>query len=116
MTQTPFGSFVVREIKILSGQTGSDKIALDGMTLVGILFPAMTGTQVHIHASDAIDGTFVNAFQSLGATQLTYTVGAAGRFNSVNPNAESMGIKYLQLVAASSQAADRTIKLFLKGI
>lgn len=116
MSVTPFGSFVIRSVTIASGQTDSEAINLDGMTLVGILFPAMSGTQVHIHASDAIDGTFVSAYSSLGATKLTYTVGAAARFNSVNPSSESQGLKFMQLSAATTQAASRTIKLFLKGI
>lgn len=112
----PFGSFVTRDITIPINSTDSNKISLDGMTLVGIGFPAMSGTQVHLYTSDALDGTYFNVFTALGATQLTMTVGAAARFISLNPNSETTGIKFLQLQAATTQVAARTIKLFLKGI
>lgn len=112
----PLGSFIIREITIPNAGTESTKVNISGMSLVGIYFPAMSGTQAHVYACDTIDGTFVSAYHSYGATQSTITVASSPRYVSLNPNADTTGINNVQIVAATTQAAERTIKLVLKGI
>ena len=112
----PLGSYITRTITIPALETGSTKVDLNGATLVGIFFPAMTSTAVGINVSTAIDGTFVPAYHNFGGTISNLTVGASARYLSVNPLVESSGIKYLQLIAGSTESAERTITLVLKGL
>lgn len=99
---------------IANGGTESANIALNGMCLCGIFFPAaFTGTAVTFEAS--LDGTTFFAVKSTtSGTSLSYTV-AQGEYVAINP-VDFQGIATLRIVSGSSEGAARTLNLSLKGI
>lgn len=108
------GNFLwARPTAIENGATKSSAIDTAGLSLCGILLGAFTGTTITFEVSDAIDGTFVPLKSGTSGAALSYTV-AANTFAAIDPK-DFLGVRFLKIVAGSSQAADRTLKLALKG-
>lgn len=99
---------------IASGQQESAAINCGGMALCGIFLPAaFTGTTLTFEASQAIDGTFIAVKNTTSGTSLSYTV-AANTYCALDPK-DFQGIHFLKIKSGSSEAADRTLILSLKG-
>lgn len=99
---------------IASGQTDSDAIDLGGLKVFSIYLPAaFTGTTLGFKASDSIDGTFQTLYDDAGGA-ISITV-AQGRTVGLTSQYASMAVascRYIKLVSGSSEAGDRTIKVF----
>lgn len=108
------GNFVTRNATIANAATTSDAIALGGMCLVGILLRAFTGTALTFTVCDTIDGTFVPLKSTTSGSALSYTVAQNGYF-AIDPTA-FQGVQFLKIVSGSSEAAERTLVLSLKGL
>lgn len=98
---------------IANGQTTSAAIKLLGFVLCGIQLPAaFTGATISFQAS--YDGVTFGALKSTtSGTTLTYTV-TQGTYCAIDPK-DFQGVAYLKIVSASSEAADRTLALSVKG-
>lgn len=94
--------------------TTSDPVMLNGNNLCGFIMPAsFVGTSITFNMSDKIDGTFVPVYDDTG-TALTYTV-STSRYVRVKPS-DFAGIRVLQLVSSSSEAANTVVKLAVREI
>lgn len=98
---------------ILSGQTKSVAMDLGGLTLVGILLRAFTGTALTFEVCDTIDGAFVPLKSTTSGSALSYTV-AQNTYAAIDPK-DFQGVNFLKLVSGGAEAADRTPVLMLKG-
>lgn len=113
--QTPTGSIQTVNAVIPNAQTTSQAISLNGMTPVGIEMPGtFTGATLAIHASNTVDGTYKPIYIALGATPLSYAV-AASRYIAIDP-IQLQGAQFIKLVSGSSEGAERTLILTMKGI
>ena len=94
---------------IANAGTTTPTITLDSnRSLLGVEMPsAFTGTTITFTASSSSSGTPVPLYYE--STLYSVTV-AASRFVSLNPDVFA-GVKYLQVVSGSTQAASRDLVL-----
>lgn len=105
-----YGAAVV----IANGAQESSAIDCGGMTLVGILLPAVfTGTALTFETSTAVDGTFVPIKTTTSGSLLSYTV-AQGTYCALDPK-DFHGIRFLKIKSGSAEGAARTLTCSLKG-
>lgn len=102
-----------KQVTIANAGTKTDAIDLAGYTLVGVIFGAFTGTALTFETAAALDGTFVPVKAGTGGSALSYTV-AQNNYSAIDPK-DTQGLNYLKLVSGSSEAAERTLTLVLKG-
>lgn len=104
---------------ILNGTALSQPISLADHLLCGIIIPAAwTAANLTLQASDAIDGTFGDVYDS-GGTEKSITVGAAGRTILLNPS-DFAGFAFVRFrsgtaAAPVNQGAARDLKLVLRA-
>lgn len=102
-------------ILIANGQAESVAIALGGLCLVGIIFPAaFTGTTVTFEVCDTVGGTYVPLKSTTSGTSLSYTI-AQGTYQAIDPK-DFQGVQFLKIKSGSNEGADRTILCSLKGL
>lgn len=106
------GSLTMTTVVIPSGGTTSSPADLAGYTLVGMKYGTMTGTAITYTMSETKTGTYVAVKNSSGAVSTTV---ADDEYLALDP-ANFRGIQYIKLVSGSSEAADRTVTLFLKAM
>ena len=95
--------------------TTSDPIELPGITLCGFYFPSgWTGTSVSFLVSPSINNPNFVPLQDETGSPITYTV-AASTYCRAQP-ADFAGIKFIKMVAGSSQAAATQVKLAAREI
>ncbi len=100
-------------ITIGTSTTVSNAIDLGEGALVGLQLPAaLTGVAITIQASDAIDGTFSLVALRGGAFSITV---AANTYIALLSE-ETRGYRFIKLVSGSAEAADRTIKTYVRNI
>ena len=101
---------------ILSGQTDSAVIDLQGLELAGFFLPSgFIGTTITVQAAPAITGTFVNTQDGYGA-DLTLTV-AASRYIPFANLGLIAGLRFIKLIAGSAQTGgDKIITLAIRSI
>ncbi len=88
--------------------TTSGAVDLSGTDLVGIFVPStFDGTTITITASTAIDGTFVAVQDGDGSTFTLTTT--ASRYVPVKNLALISGLRYIKLVAGSTQNTTDTV-------
>jgi len=91
---------------IASSGTTSDEIDLSDSTLCGIIIPsAITGATMTVTASPTSGGTFSTVYKD--GADLSFTI-AASKYVVMQP-ADFAGCKYIKLVSASSEGAERSI-------
>lgn len=91
-------------VTIATGQTTSDGIDLQGMTLCGLYLPsAFDGSTISFQASETEDGTFVQVLDTDGSV-LTLAGLSASKYVKVAP-ADFAGIRFLKLVAGAQTGA-----------
>lgn len=97
---------------IASGQTTSAEIDLAGTQLCGFFFPAsFTGATVKIQAASASGGTFA-LVQKDEAGGGDYTISVStGKFTPLTNLSLIAGLRFIKIVSASSEGADRSITL-----
>jgi hypothetical protein len=102
---------------IASGQNTSDEIDLSGTDLCGIEFPAaMTGATMKIQMASASGGTFKTVQKDeVGGGDYTITV-TASKYVPITNLAVVAGLRFIKLVSASNEAADRSIVLATRPI
>jgi hypothetical protein len=102
---------------IPSGQTTTPEIDLAGNALVGFFFPAaFTGATLTITAASASGGTFLLVQKDeAGGGAYTVTV-TAGKYVPVTNLAIVAGLRFIKLVSASSEGADRIITLAVRPV
>ena len=111
--QVATGTLVKGTAVIPLNGTLSNVIQTKGLSLVGISLPAsLTGTALKFQACDTVDGTFLPVYNSAGEISLTV---AASRYIAVDPK-DFQGIQFLKLVSGTTEIAERTIGISLKGI
>lgn len=99
---------------IASSGTKSGALALQGMALVGMIFPAaFTGTAVTFEVSDALAGTYTPLYDA--ANSLVSMTIAQGRAYAVDP-ANFQGINFLKIVSNATEGSARTIICSTKGL
>lgn len=97
------------DIDILSGQTISDVVVVNGMTPVGLLIPvAPTGATFTFQAS--FDGTNFYTLRDIAGANLTLTTGVG--YFKLNPS-DFDGVDSFRVVSASAEAATRSMILIL---
>ena len=101
------------DVTIASGQTVSPETAVaDGHTLVGIETPAaLTGTTLTLQVASEIGGTF-QAFHDLSGVEVSIAMAADRRIRLLP--SDFAGVQYFKIVSGSTEAADRTFKLFYR--
>lgn len=98
---------------IANGATESGVVDLSYYKLAAIQIPAMTGTTLTFKAAESANGTFYPVYKDDG-TLATLTV-SGGRIVAVDIVAGSLAaLRYIKLVSGASEAAERTLTLFLK--
>jgi hypothetical protein len=98
-----------KTLTILDGETASDKIDLVGTYVVAMILPTgFDGAAFQLKASDALDGTFYNVKNTAG--NLVAPVVGAEAYVAFEPS-DMASIRFLQVVADTSQTGDVTIKL-----
>ena len=109
--RNPVGQTTVLPLAIASGSMQSSPIDLGAFTLAGINFPAaFTGTTVTFLTSTSVAGPWVQVYNAAGP--VSYTV-AQNRYYSINM-ADFQGVRYLEVVSGSAEAAARTLNLSVK--
>ena len=101
---------------IANGATTSEALDLNGLELAGLFLPSnLTATSISLTASTAIDGTYVAVQDGFGST---YSLaGAASKYVPVNNFNVIAGLRFIKLVAGSTQTpTDAIITLSLRGI
>ncbi len=97
---------------ILSGATVSNAVDLGEMAIVGMQNTTLTSTAFTFQAS--ADGvTYVAVKNTAGSS---YSVTVASDTYTVIPPADLAGIRWLKVVAGTSEGADRTIKLVVRAV
>lgn len=97
-------------VSILSGQTTSAAIDLNGRTLCGFIMPAaLTGTALSITASDSLTGTYLTLQDGDGA-DFSLAI-AASKWIPINNVNLTASLRFIKLVSNASEGADRTIKI-----
>ncbi len=97
---------------ILSGATESNAVDLGELAVVGLQNATLTSTAFTFKASfDNI--TFVAVKKTDGNS---YSVTVASNTYTVIPPADLAGIRYLKVVAGSTEGANRTVELMLRAV
>ena len=92
--------------------TTSDAVAIAEFNKGSFHAPAaLTGANFTVHVSN--DGTNYNALQNAAGTAIAVIPATTNEANMLP--AETFNFKFMKLVSASSEAAARTITIFLKG-
>ena len=103
------------DVTIASGQTKSAGVDLGkGNRLMGLQLPsAMTGASMSFEAS--LDGTaYVPVYDIGGGSVHSITIGTS-RYIPLDPRVFA-SVQYVRLVSASSEAADRSMKIAVRGV
>lgn len=108
------GNMLTKQVVISAAGTKTPAFDLGGLTLVGIILPVMTGTALTFEISDALAGTYVPVKSTTSGSALSYTI-ASSTYAAIDPNAV-MGLNFGKLVSGTTEVADRTITLILKGL
>ena len=109
----PLGQVVTNPLPIPSGQPTGGPITTNGMSPVGILFPAsLTSTTMTFTVATTLAGTYMPLYNASGA--VSYTI-AASRYVAINP-ADFYGVQFIKVILGSDEAAARTITVSMKGI
>lgn len=105
---------VISSGSIVSGQTVSAAIPVNGLALVGIQLPAaFTSTTLTFQIS--LDGTtYQPVYVTTTGTALSYTV-AQAHYVAIDP-VPFYGARFIKLVSGSAEGATRTLALALKGL
>lgn len=93
---------------ITGSTTTSDAIQLNGFGIVGIMLPAALTSTVMTLTGSQDDVTYTALYNTSG-TQLSFTV-AASRIVLFTPG-DLIGLRYIKLVAGTSEGADRSIQV-----
>ena len=101
------------EVTIAISGTVSTIVDLIGKVPVGIIPPAaLTGTAFTIQLSE--DGSTFYNFYNTSGTQASITV-AVDRWIGFTPG-DFAGARYMKLVSGSTEAAERTITIVMRGM
>ena len=99
---------VVRQIKILSGQTESEVIETSGLQVVSIHTPAaFTGTALTFKAATSVSGTFKVIEDGLGAA--ISKVVSPDKVIVLDPSNSVSFSPFLKIISGTAEAADRII-------
>lgn len=100
------------QFTIASSGTESEARPINGIKVFALILPTMTGATISFKVSDSATGTFVPLYDDAGnLISITATDDACVALTS---SAASMGLapcKWVKLVSASAEAAERSIKL-----
>lgn len=108
------GQMIQKTATIASGGTDSGALDLAGFNLCGIFLPAtFTGTALTFKAAATIGGTYQVVKSTTSGSSLSYTV-AQNTYVALDPK-DFQGIQFLKIVSGSTEGADRTLTLSLKG-
>lgn len=100
------------EVRIPSGKTESEAIALNGAAPSGISFGPFDGSSVSFLGSDSASGPFAPIRTGLDGHPLSYLV-VADSFASLE-SADFAGVQYLKIVSSSPESAERVLDLSLR--
>jgi hypothetical protein len=96
--------------------TTSNAVSVGQSTVVGVEFPAaFTGATVSFTTCDTFDGTYLPLYDTANALVTVTKTGAAG-IASINPRTVEGLLPYVKVVSASTEAAERAVKLIIKNL
>lgn len=99
---------ITKTATIATGQTASNVVDLEGYTLVGLeIGSAFDGTALSVKGS-AFDSATPVVITDTGGNAMEITGVAASELVAINPTA-MLAVRYLQLVAGTSQTGATTI-------
>lgn len=98
-------------VVIANGATTSGAVNIGGRSLVLIVFPTMTGASATLSVSP--DGT---NYQTLGDKAAAVTITTPSTRNVAMEGYLTWGVKYLKVVSAGAEGAERTIDLYLMDV
>ena len=100
-------------VTIATSGTVSGAIDLHGCTPVGIFLPStFDGTTIKFQAATTLDGTYVAVEDGAGTpAEITLTASAASKYIAISAAIQEQlrGIRFLKLVAGSTQTSTDTI-------
>jgi len=101
-----------KDLTILSGAQVTQTVTVKGYASGSFGLPAaLTGTALSIEVS--VDGTTFKALKNAAGTAVTVPTVAAG--DQLPIPADAFSFPYLRLKSGTAEAADRTVKIFLKA-
>lgn len=99
---------------IANGQTASAEIDLAGTTLCGLFLPSnFSGTSLTLQASSASGGTYVSVFSGGSAFTLS---GSASSYVPIESMPVLAGVRFIKLVAGTTQTANVIITLSVRPV
>ena len=102
-----------KSITIADGETVSAAVDIGGSTLIGFNLPAgLEGTAISFQASTSEGGTYFGVYDVSGNI-ISFTI-AASRYVSFDYDS-LRAVRYIKLVAGTSQTGDVEIGLILKA-
>lgn len=100
-------------VTIAASGTVSGAIDLHGCTPVGVFVPStFDGTTIKFQASTTLDGTYVAVEDGAGTpAEITLNTSAASKYIAISSAIQEQlrGIRFLKLVAGTSQATTDTV-------
>lgn len=100
----------IHEATILSGQTNSSVVDLSRALVFGVELPVFTGATFKIqNSSDGVN--FVDMKNSTGGAIYDSITATDSSYIDLDTTITG-GFRYIKIISASSEAADRTIKIY----
>lgn len=105
---------VVKTVTIPNNETTSNAVDLEHYRLIGIILGTITGATISFLVCATADGTYVALVDQAGvAISFTATDNSAIGFDAAA--AELAPWRFMKLVSAGAEGAERTITLVLKA-
>jgi len=101
-------------VTILAQGTTTEAVDLRGYGLLGLILPTLTAGNLTFEASDIEAGTYVAVCDELGAA-VTIVAGTGDMAIDATALAPLAGYRWVKIVSAAAQGADRAIIWILKG-
>jgi len=101
-------------VTILDTETTSEAVDLRGYGLLGLILPDLTAGNLTFEASDIEAGPYVAVHDDLGAP-VAIVAGAGDVAIDTEALAPLAGYRWVKIVSAAAQGADREIIWILKG-
>ena len=101
-------------VTILDTETTSEAVDLRGYGLLGLILPDLTAGNLTFEASDIETGPYVAVHDDLGAA-VAIMAGAGDMAIDTEALAPLAGYRWIKIVSAAPQGADREIIWVLKG-
>ena len=100
---------------IASGAKESGVADLEGFAVLGLIIPTITSAAITFKVSKIRGGTYVTVKSQDASTAFTITASTGGCAIESNDLDALKGYRYIKVVSANAQAAERTFTWIVKG-